>query len=123
VIGARHYSLILLLAILLAAAVPTHAQVIPDPNRGYQLYIRNIAGRVVERLQPVGDRYDLYDLKRQFTPIGYAKILGRRLIIYNMNNHPIASVRAELLPPDSSLAAISIVRDNHGQAIGVLEHY
>lgn len=121
--GARHLSLILALAGTLGAAVPAAAQVIPDPSAGKQLYIRNKAGRVIERLQPVGDRYDVYDMKKQFSPIGYAEIIGKRLIIYDMNNHPTASVRAELLPPDSDLSVISIVRDRDGHPIGLLERH
>jgi len=118
----RHYSLILAAAVSLAAGA-AQAQVIPDPTAGKQLYIRNKAGRVIERLQPVGDRYNVYDMKRQFTPIGYAKILGRRLVIYDMNHQPMASVRAELMPPDTDLSAISIVRDRDGHPIGLLERY
>lgn len=119
---ARHYSLIFALALLFVAG-PVSAQVIPSPTAGRQLYVRNNAGQIIERLQPDGDRYSVFNIKRLLTPVGYAKLLGRRLVIYDLNDHPIASARAELLPPDSSLAAITIVRDSHGQAIGVLERY
>jgi hypothetical protein len=118
----RHLLLTLMLVSAGAIAVPVHAQVIPSPRAGQQLYVRNSAGKIVERLQPNGDQYDVIDT-RQSTRTGYAVLIGRRMVIYDLNNNIVATVRAELLPPDANLSAITIVRDTHGHSIGVLEHY
>jgi hypothetical protein len=119
----RCLPLILLLAFGAIAVPPAAAQVIPDPRAGRQLYISNKVGKIIERLQPNGDRYDVYDVKRQSLPIGYAKLLGRRMAIYDLNDNVVATMRAELLPPDSGLSIITIVRDRDGHPIGFLERY
>jgi hypothetical protein len=119
----RRLLLIILLLSAGAWAVPAAAQIIPDPSLNKTLYIRNKAGKIVERLQPHGEQYDVYDAKRQFAPIGYAKIIGRRLVMYDINNNITATARAEMVPPDSGLTAITIVRDRSGHEIGMLERY
>lgn len=119
----RRLSLILVLAFGAMAVCPAYAQVIPDPSAGRQLYIRNNVGKIIERLQPNGSRYDVYDMKRQSLPIGYAKMLGRRMTIYDLNDNVVATMRAELLPPGSDLSIITIVRDRDGHPIGFLERY
>jgi hypothetical protein len=112
-----------LLAFAAMFAAPVHAQTIPDPSGNRTLYIRNKAGVNIERLSPNQDHYDVFDLKHQFTVIGYAKMLGQRLIIYDLKNHIVATARAELLPRDSNLADITTVRDSRGNPIGVLARY
>jgi len=107
----------------LLLVAPAFAQVIPSPSANRQLYIRNNNGKIIERLSPRLNQYDVFDTRRGMAPIGIAKILGQRLIIYDLNNHMMASVRAELLPPDSNLSIISIVRDSNGHPIGMLERY
>lgn len=107
----------------LLATASAYAQVIPSPRLGKQLYIRNTAGRIVERLQPDGDRYDVFEINHDFTPIGTAEMLGPRMVIYDRNRNIVATIRAELLPPNSDLSVITIVRDRAGHPIGVLERY
>ncbi len=86
---------------------------------GRMLFITDQNQKVVERLQPAGDHYDVIDL-RQFKLIGHAKPLGRRMIVYDLHNKIIATMRAEMLPPDSPLTLITVVRDPDGHAIGFL---
>ena len=112
-----------MLAVGAIAAFPAHAQVIPDPRAGHQLYVRNTIGQLIQRLQPDGDRYDVYDVKRQSGLVGYAKMLGRRLTIYDLSDNVVATMRAELLPPGSGMSVITIVRDRDGHPIGFLERY
>jgi len=119
----RHFIFTLTISFSLLLATSAFAQLIPSPSANRQLYIRNNNGKVIERLSPRLNQYDVFDMRRGTTPIGVAKILGQRLIIYDLNNHMMASVRAELLPPDSNLAIISIVRDRNGHPIGMLERY
>lgn len=119
----RHILSVLVLALTALGALPADAQVIPDPAAGKSLYIRDRNGKVVERLQPDGDQYDVYDSQRQFTPIGHARLLGRRMVIYDMQDNIVATMRAELLPPDSPLSVITIVRDAQGHPIGLLERH
>lgn len=114
--GVRLFAL-LLLALLFA--LPAAAQVIPAPQMGRTLFITDQNQKVVERLQPAGDHYDVFDVRR-FKTIGHAKLLGRRLIVYDLRNHIVATMRAEFLPPDSPLTLITVVRDANGHAIGFL---
>lgn len=89
----------------LAAALvtlPTLAQTVPPPGAGHPLYIRDRGGKLIERLQPDGDQYDVFDMQHFSVPIGHARMLGRRMVIYDRQNHVVATVRAELPPPDSS---------------------
>lgn len=104
-------------------ARPVDAQIIPDPAANRTLYVRNNTGKIIERLAPHGDQYDVYDVARTLLPSGYAKLLGTRLIIYDRFNNVVATARAELLPPDAGLSVISVVRDRTGHPIGYLERY
>jgi hypothetical protein len=45
------------------------------------------------------------------------------MAIYDLNDNVVATMRAELLPPDSGLSIITIVRDRDGHPIGFLERY
>jgi hypothetical protein len=119
----RYILSLLVLAFATIAAIPAKAQVIPDPAAGKSLYIRDRNGKIVERLQPDGNQYDVYDSQRQFMPIGHARLLGRRMVIYDMQDNIVATMRAELLPPDSPLSVITVVRDAQGHPIGLLERH
>ena len=119
----RHFLLTVTVILSGTIAVPAIAQVIPEPSAGHQLYIRDKGGKVIERLQPNGDKYDVYDVRRSLLPMGYAKVLGRRMVVYDLQNNIIATMRAELLPPDSDLALITIVRDPQGHPMGLLERH
>lgn len=110
----------------LAAAMftlPAHAQTVPPPEAGHQLYIRDRDGKLIERLQPDGNQYEVFDMRHLSLPIGHARMLGRRMVIYDRRNHVVATVRAELPPPDSDLSVITVVRDADGHPIGLLERY
>ena len=120
----RRSALLAVFVVLTLFSAVAEAQVIPSPAQGRQLFIRNRQGTLVERLQPNGNQYDVYDTRRsRFSRIGYAKLLGRRMVIYDLNNRVAATMRPELLPPDSPLPVITIVRDPNGHAIGTLERY
>lgn len=119
----RHILSILILVLAAGVAIPADAQVIPDPAAGRPLYIRDRNGKIVERLQPDGNQYDVYDSQRQLTPIGHARLLGRRMVIYDLQDNIVATMRAELLPPDSPLSVITVVRDAQGHPIGLLERH
>jgi hypothetical protein len=119
----RKHSLILALGLAVILAGPVRAQTIPDPSADRELFIHDKAGKTIERLYPHGDRYDVFDLKHQFEVVGYATMLGQRLIIYDFHDNIVATARAELLPPDSDLEDITIVRDRRGHPIGTLARY
>lgn len=119
----NHY---LLTSVGLAAALitlPALAQTVPPPQAGHQLYIRDRGGKLIERLQPVGNQYEVFDMRHFSLPIGHARMLGQRMIIYDRQDRVVATVRAELPPPDSDLSVITIVRDADGHPIGLLERY
>lgn len=113
----------LVMVVAILASAPAIAQVIPDPSAGRQLYIADNNGKVIERLQPHGRVYDVYDVRRSLMPVGYARVLGRRMVVYDMQNNIVATMRAELLPPDTPLSVITVVRDPEGHPIGLLERH
>lgn len=113
----RLFALSLLLSLPAVAAM---AQVIPAPEMGRTLFISNQNHKTIERLQPHGDQYDVFDIRR-FALVGYAKLLGNRMIVYDLRNNIVATMRAELLPPNSPLSWITVVRDPDGRAIGFLQ--
>lgn len=119
----KHYLLIGCSLAAMLVALPALAQTVPPPEAGHQLYIRDRAGKLIERLQPDGNQYEVFDMRRFSLPIGHARMLGRRMVIYDRQNHIVATVRAELPPPDSDLSVITVVRDADGRPIGLLERY
>jgi hypothetical protein len=119
----NHYLLTAVGLAVMLAALPASAQTVPPPEAGHQLYIRDRAGKLIERLQPDGHQYEVFDIGRFSLPIGHARMLGRRMVIYDRQNHIVATVRAELPPPDSDLSVITIVRNTAGHPIGLLERY
>jgi hypothetical protein len=119
----RHHLLTIAAILTVLAAVPAHAQVIPGPENGKELYIRNQNGRIVERLRPNGHRYDVFEYAGRLAPIGTAELFGPRMVIYDLNHNVVATLRAELLPPNSDLSVITVVRDRAGHPIGLLERY
>jgi hypothetical protein len=122
-VAVRKNPLILALGVAAILAGPAYAQTIPGPSANRQLFIHDKAGATVERLSPHGDHYDVFDLKHQYEAVGFAKMLGQRLIIYDFHNNIVATAQAELLPPDSDLKDITFVRDRRGRPIGTLARY
>lgn len=119
----NHYLLTGAIVLAAAVAIPALAQTVPPPEAGHQLYIRDRGGKLIERLQPNGNQYEVFDIRRFSMPIGHARMLGGRMVIYDRENHVVGTVRAELPPPDSDLSVITVVRDAGGHPIGLLERY
>jgi hypothetical protein len=105
------------------AAGAAHAQIIPEPSQDKVLYVRDLDNKVVERLVPHRDRYDLFDPNRGGVAIGYAKMIDRRLEFFDKTDKVTAVARPELLPPESELSAIAVVRDQTGNKLGTLSRY
>lgn len=101
---------------------PADAQVIPDPHAGKTYVVRDASGKIVERLIPDGDQFQLIDPIQQ-KRIGWVKKLSSRLIFYNMSGHTIGTAKFELLPAGTSVGAIAVVRDPLGRMIGLLGRY
>jgi len=119
-----HLRFVLPLVILvLAPAIQASAQAIPDPAANKELVIRDIDGTVIETLVPHGDRYDIFDSRRGGRPDGYMKRVGRQLMLYDRDDQPAGRVTGEMLPPDSDLSALAVVRDSLGRKIGTLFRY
>jgi hypothetical protein len=112
--------LTLIAALLLVLSLPALGQVIPRPGAGHDLFIRDRNGKVIERLVPDGDHYDVFDAQHDFIPLGRADMMGQRLVITDRNGHVLATARPELLPPDSALDDITVVRSAAGKPIGTL---
>jgi hypothetical protein len=115
--------LTLLASALLLAAPPAFGQVIPGPGADLTLAVRNPGGKVIERLQPDGDHYDVFDAEHSFIPVGRAELRGERLVILDREGNIVATARPELLPPDSGLEDITVVRNDEGAPIGTLGRY
>ena len=115
--------LTLIVAGCLFAALPARSQVLPDPSVNRTYLIRAPGGTIIYHLIPRRDHYEVFGRKSRVFAAGVAKRLGNRLIIYNLRSQVIGIVRPELLPPDSELSAIAIVRDAEGNQIGILARY
>ncbi|MGH6988896.1 MAG: hypothetical protein ACREFD_08250 [Stellaceae bacterium] len=98
-------------------------QVVPGPGAGRTLVIRNRQGKVIESLRPHGNHYDVFSAQQGFIPAGRAEMRGQRLVIYDRHGNIVATARPELLPPDSPLEDITVVRNTHGAPIGTIGRY
>jgi hypothetical protein len=123
IVTVRKISSIVALGLTAIFAAPAHAQTIPPPSAQRQLYIYDKAGKTIESLTPNYDHYEVFDFAHRYKAVGYARMLGQRLIIYDLDNNIVATARAELLPPDSNLRDITTVRDRRGRPIGTLARY
>jgi hypothetical protein len=115
--------LTLLAASVSMVALPALGQVIPSPASGRTLAVRNLEGKVIERLRPEGNHYQVFDAQHRFIPAGRAELWGQKLVIFGRDGKVVATARPELLPPDSPLKDITVVRNADGAPIGTLGRY
>jgi polysaccharide biosynthesis protein PslE len=110
-------SLLLLMAL---AAAPTIAKGVDllDPDYGRRLAVRGTNDKVVEVLVPTQGRFMRHSATGE--PLGWAKRVGRTLMFYDLDGHVTATARRELLPINSSLSGIAILRDPLGHPIGAI---
>ena len=112
-----------LLILLLAAAVPGIAFGFDrlSPAYGQQLVVQDSNGKITEVLYPKGDRFERSGPLGQ--SLGYAKRVGAILAFFDMEGHQTASARQELMPANYPVSALAIVRDNAGNAVGVIARH
>jgi hypothetical protein len=118
---------LLLIAMVAAASAflraEAGAEILPDPAANHIYTIRDNSGRVVELLVPKRDHFDIFASERGTELLGHTRRLGDRLLLYDRQNRLVASIRPELLPPESEISAIAVVRDTLGNQIGLLSRY
>lgn len=116
-----HLLLTILVALFIAHAAT--AQTLPDPSINLSYVVRGPSKVVIWILVPRRDHYEIFNRYEHFNPLGTARRVGSRLMIYDRFNHVMGSIRPELLPPDSEMSAVAVVRNSTGQQIGILSRF
>ena len=117
-----YVKLLPLLVMLVAAAV-----VVPrialgfdrlDPGYGRGLVVRDQSGQASEYLYPQNGRFER--TSRNGKNLGWATRVGSTLAFYNREGRETATARRELLPPNTGMGVLAVLRDLSGHPIGTI---
>ncbi len=118
-----HLLLTILFVTFVGFAGPARAELLPDPSVNLSYVVRGPSKVVLWLFIPRRDHYEIFNRFNHITPVGTARRVASRMILYDQYGHIMGSIRPELLPPDSEMSAVAVVRDGVGKEIGILSRF